>query len=68
MSAHLTDCRCLDCFQQLQHDSDRAQAQVQTLFDELASIRERVRALRSSVESDCGTICSQIARHIGAET
>lgn len=58
----------MDCCQRLQHDTDGAQSQMLTLFDELASIRKRVRALRSSVESDCDAICSQIARHIGPET
>jgi general stress protein YciG len=48
MSVHPTECRCADCIHELQHDSDRAQAQTLALLDLLSAQRVELRRIQTS--------------------
>lgn len=49
---HVSDCHCLDCFQSLQHECDKAQAMVLRLSDDkdrlIAVVRRALRRTRQA--------------------
>ena len=67
MSAHPTECRCVDCIHQLQHDSDRAQAQTLALMDLLGSQRRDLRQLQADMNATIDQLCERLGSVIGTE-
>ena len=57
MSAHPTECRCADCIDELQHDSDRAQAQTLALLDLLSSQRVELRRIQTTLNKTLEQLC-----------
>ena len=57
MSAHPTECRCADCIDELQHDSDRAQAQTLALLDLLSSQRVELRRSQTTLHKTLEQLC-----------
>ena len=67
MSVHPTECRCADCIDELQHDSDRAQAQTLGLLDLLGSQRRDLRQLQADLNATIDRICVRLDSAIGTE-
>jgi hypothetical protein len=42
---HLHDCTCLDCFDRLRQDHDRAQEQAIALLTEMGGVEKELRAM-----------------------
>ena len=47
---HLDDCTCLDCFDRLRHNHDRAQAQTLGLLDRIDRTCDELRKLRADID------------------
>ena len=67
MSTHPTECRCVNCIHDLQHDSDRAQAQTLGLLDLLGSQRRDLRQLQADLNATIDRICVRLDSAIGTE-
>ena len=57
MSTHEAECRCADCIHELQHDSDRAQAQTLALLDLLSSQRVELRRIQTTLNKTLEQLC-----------
>ena len=57
MSVHPTECRCAACIDELQHDSDRAQAQTLALLDLLSSQRVELRRIQTTLNKTLDQLC-----------
>ena len=61
------ECRCADCIHELQHDSDRAQAQTLALLDLLGLQRRDLRQLQADVNTTIDRLCDRLGSAIGTE-
>jgi len=52
---HLHDCTCLDCFDRLRQDHDRAQEQAFTLLTEMGGVEKELRAMADRLSRHLST-------------